>query len=153
MCTSGLGGWRIGVCFLRLPRRALVAHARSRLAGYGFTEAFLWGLTGNERADRFYRADGWQAQERWREDLIWGVRVMESRCRCALPCERAHPTSLAGRVADSLPVSGRVITYPVVVWREIGQAVRSARPFGTASAARGDGPHWRVTARACRSHT
>jgi GNAT superfamily N-acetyltransferase len=39
--------------------RVLMADARTRLSDLGFTEAVLWVLTGNDRADRFYRADGW----------------------------------------------------------------------------------------------
>jgi GNAT superfamily N-acetyltransferase len=40
--------------------RALVEAARAALAGLGFSDALLWVLDGNERAARFYEADGWR---------------------------------------------------------------------------------------------
>jgi GNAT superfamily N-acetyltransferase len=40
--------------------RALLAAARASLVGFGFTDALLWVLEGNERATRFYEADGWR---------------------------------------------------------------------------------------------
>ncbi len=39
--------------------RLLIDGARSRLGREGASEAVLWVLAGNERARRFYRADGW----------------------------------------------------------------------------------------------
>jgi GNAT superfamily N-acetyltransferase len=65
--------------------RALMAHARSRLAGLGFTEALLWVLVGNARAERFYRADGWRTDGQQRDDDIWGIRVSEIAYRRRLP--------------------------------------------------------------------
>jgi GNAT superfamily N-acetyltransferase len=65
--------------------RALMADARSRLSGLGFTEALLWVLTGNDRAERFYRADGWRPDGPRREEDIWGIRVSNIRYRRPLP--------------------------------------------------------------------
>jgi GNAT superfamily N-acetyltransferase len=65
--------------------RVLMAHARSRLAGLGCTEALLWVLVGNARAERFYRADGWLPDGQQRDDDVWGVRVSELRYRRRLP--------------------------------------------------------------------
>jgi ribosomal protein S18 acetylase RimI-like enzyme len=65
--------------------RVLMANARSRLAGLGFTEALLWVLVGNARAERFYRADGWLPDGQRREDEVWGFRVSKIRYRRRLP--------------------------------------------------------------------
>jgi ribosomal protein S18 acetylase RimI-like enzyme len=65
--------------------RVLMANARSRLSGLGFTEAVLWVMTGNDRAERFYRADGWLPDGQRREDDVWGTRVSEIRYRRRLP--------------------------------------------------------------------
>jgi GNAT superfamily N-acetyltransferase len=73
------GAWGQGV------GRALMAHARSRLASLGFTEALLWVLVGNARAERFYRADGWRPDGQQRDDDVWGVRVSAIAYRRRLP--------------------------------------------------------------------
>jgi GNAT superfamily N-acetyltransferase len=65
--------------------RVLMADARTRLSSLGFTEAVLWVLTGNDRADRFYRADGWLPDGRRREEDVWGIRVSNIRYRRLLP--------------------------------------------------------------------
>ena len=65
--------------------RVLMANARSRLCGLGFTEAVLWALTGNDRADRFYRADGWLPDGQRRDEDVWGIRVSNIRYRRVLP--------------------------------------------------------------------
>jgi GNAT superfamily N-acetyltransferase len=65
--------------------RVLMADARTRLSGLGFTEAVLWVLTGSDRADRFYRADGWLPDGRRREEDVWGIRVSNIRYRRLLP--------------------------------------------------------------------
>ena len=62
-----------------------MAEARERLGGGGFTEAVLWVLVGNERAERFYRIDGWWPDGRRRQDLVWGVTVDEVGYRRPLP--------------------------------------------------------------------
>jgi ribosomal protein S18 acetylase RimI-like enzyme len=65
--------------------RALMADARSRLSGLGFTKGLLWVLTGNDRAERFYRADGWLPDGQRREEDVWGIRVSEIGYRRRLP--------------------------------------------------------------------
>jgi ribosomal protein S18 acetylase RimI-like enzyme len=64
--------------------QALITLARSRLAHQRFDEAVLWVLLGNERAERFYRHDGWVSDEVTRSDIVWGVRVVEKRYRTSL---------------------------------------------------------------------
>ena len=63
----------------------LVAEARARLTRMGFTEAVLWVLVGNDRAQRFYRTDGWQPDDGRRREELWGVVVDEARFRRHLP--------------------------------------------------------------------
>jgi len=58
---------------------ALMQAARARLVELGFTQAGLWVLVGNDRAQRFYRRDGWTADGARRTDQVWGVRVDEVR--------------------------------------------------------------------------
>jgi GNAT superfamily N-acetyltransferase len=64
--------------------RLLLSDAREQLSASGFTEAQLWVLLGNERADRFYRADGWVPDGRRREDDVRGIRVMDVCYRTTL---------------------------------------------------------------------
>jgi ribosomal protein S18 acetylase RimI-like enzyme len=63
----------------------LMAEARAHLGHQGFTEALLWVLVGNDRAQRFYRIDGWQPDGGRRSDEVWGVVVDEVRFRRRLP--------------------------------------------------------------------
>ena len=70
--------WRKGI------GRALLRAARERLARQGYSSAVLWALDGNQRADRFYRADGWAPDGRGSAQEIWGVQVNESRYARAL---------------------------------------------------------------------
>jgi GNAT superfamily N-acetyltransferase len=72
------GSWGMGV------GRRLVSEARARLAEGGFAEAILWVLAGNERAERFYRADGWMPDGARRQEEIWGVTADEVRYRRVL---------------------------------------------------------------------
>ncbi|MBA8825603.1 ribosomal protein S18 acetylase RimI-like enzyme [Saccharopolyspora lacisalsi] len=51
----------------------LLIEARARLLARGFTEAVLWVLAGNERAQRCYRADGWHRDGHRREEDVGGV--------------------------------------------------------------------------------
>ena len=71
--------WGLGV------GRRLLGEARAQLGRRDFTEAVLWVLVGNDRAQRFYRADGWAAGEDMRSHEIWGVLVDEVRFRRGLP--------------------------------------------------------------------
>ncbi|MGO9874305.1 MAG: GNAT family N-acetyltransferase [Acidimicrobiia bacterium] len=59
--------------------RALIAAAREHLRSQGFTEACLWVLVGNDRAERFYRADGWVSNGTRRVAAVHGVVVNEVR--------------------------------------------------------------------------
>ncbi|HLN41182.1 MAG TPA: GNAT family N-acetyltransferase [Acidimicrobiales bacterium] len=73
------GAWGRGV------GRLLIAEARTCLVGRGITEAVLWVLVGNERAQRFYRADGWEPDDTRRRVEVWGIAVDEIRYRRRLP--------------------------------------------------------------------
>lgn len=65
--------WGLGV------GRALIREARVRLARLGFVNADLWVLAGNERAQRFYRIDGWIPDGSRRLYEVWGVTLDEIR--------------------------------------------------------------------------
>jgi len=58
--------------------RALIERAEASMRESGFAEARLWVLDGNERAERFYRAAGWEADGR-RTDTFQGAEVPEIR--------------------------------------------------------------------------
>ena len=64
--------------------RALIADARARLVYLGFSDAVLWVMVGNARAERFYRADGWEPDGSRRTESVWGARVDEIRYRRSL---------------------------------------------------------------------
>jgi ribosomal protein S18 acetylase RimI-like enzyme len=57
--------------------RALIAQARADLAAAGLTEAHVWVLVGNTRAERFYQRDGWATDGTRRSDMVWGTAVDE----------------------------------------------------------------------------
>lgn len=63
--------------------RALIEAAEAALREVGFAEAILWVLTGNERAERFYRLAGWLPEDE-KADVVAGVEVVERRYRKAL---------------------------------------------------------------------
>jgi GNAT superfamily N-acetyltransferase len=65
--------------------RILLEGARRRLYDQGFSDAVLWVLAGNHRAERFYRVDGWEPDGCRRILPVWGVEVDESRFRRPLP--------------------------------------------------------------------
>jgi GNAT superfamily N-acetyltransferase len=65
--------------------RLLMAEARTRLQRQGFLEGLLWVLVGNDRAQRFYRADGWLPDGSRRDQEVWGIIVDEMRYRRPLP--------------------------------------------------------------------
>lgn len=64
--------------------RLLMSEARAQLGQLGLSEAMLWVLVGNERAQRFYRADGWRPDRGRRNVEVWGVAVEEIRYRRSL---------------------------------------------------------------------
>jgi GNAT superfamily N-acetyltransferase len=65
--------------------KRLISTVRHRLAQRGFVDAVLWVLVGNERAARFYGADGWVADGTRRTDRVWDIDVDEIRYRRSLP--------------------------------------------------------------------
>ena len=65
--------------------RLLMGEARLHMVRRGFTTAVLWVLVGNDRAQRFYRADGWEPDGRGRSAEVWNVAVDELRYRRPLP--------------------------------------------------------------------
>ena len=65
--------WGLGI------GRALIATARDHLRSQDFTEACLWVLVGNDRAERFYRADGWVSDGTRRVVEVHGLMVDEVR--------------------------------------------------------------------------
>jgi GNAT superfamily N-acetyltransferase len=71
--------WRSGV------GRLLIAEARDHLVRDGYREATLWVLVGNQRAQRFYCADGWWPDGQRRDQSSWGITVDEKRYRRPLP--------------------------------------------------------------------
>jgi ribosomal protein S18 acetylase RimI-like enzyme len=70
------GAWGHGV------GRLLMAEARIDIGRRrGCSEAVLWVLVGNSRAQRFYRADGWLPDGGRRVETIWGVWADLARWR------------------------------------------------------------------------
>lgn len=65
--------------------RALIHEARARLVSQGYAEASLWVLAGNERAERFYRSDGWAPDGSRRPAMVAGFSVEDIRYRRPLP--------------------------------------------------------------------
>jgi GNAT superfamily N-acetyltransferase len=53
--------------------RLLMAEARRRLREAGMTEAILWVLRGNKRAQRFYEREGWQPDGASRLEQPYGI--------------------------------------------------------------------------------
>ena len=60
--------------------RALIQRTEESMRSSGFREAVLWVLEGNERAERFYRAAGWELDGR-KVDQFQGAAVSELRYR------------------------------------------------------------------------
>lgn len=61
--------------------RRLMVEARAGLGRGGFTDAVVWVLVGNDRAQRFYAADGWRPDGQRRTVEVWNVTVDEVRYR------------------------------------------------------------------------
>lgn len=59
--------------------RSLIRSARNELREQGFRRAVLWVLSGNQRAERFYRIDGWASDNIRRHAEVWGIEVEELR--------------------------------------------------------------------------
>ncbi len=71
-------------CWGRGIGRALAAAARDELYRLGFRRAVLWVVSGNARAEQFYRADGWTPDGLHRPRQIWTVTVETVRYSRAL---------------------------------------------------------------------
>ena len=71
--------------------RALIAAARQELAERGFRDAILWVLSGNERAQRFYRKDGWRPDGSQRLDEVW--ESASANCDTSEACHSQDKTS------------------------------------------------------------
>jgi len=67
-------------CWSRGLGRALLQRAEESMRASGFRGATLWVLEGNERAERFYRAAGWELDGR-KVDRFQGAAVSELRYR------------------------------------------------------------------------
>jgi GNAT superfamily N-acetyltransferase len=65
--------------------RLLMAEARRRLSGAGFTEAILWVLDGNARAASFYEREGWVPDGARRVERPYDIESNVSRFRRRLP--------------------------------------------------------------------
>jgi GNAT superfamily N-acetyltransferase len=61
--------------------RLLMREARERLRQRGLGEGTLWVLEGNEMAERFYRAEGWEPDGTEREEDPYGPVVTVRRFR------------------------------------------------------------------------
>jgi GNAT superfamily N-acetyltransferase len=61
--------------------RRLMDEAVGRLREHGFREGVLWVLDGNERAERFYRALGWEPDGASRLEDPWGILARVNRWR------------------------------------------------------------------------
>ena len=59
--------------------RTLIADVRRRFAEQRFSEAVLWVLRGNQRAERFYRIDGWEPDGHRRLQDLHGITIDEVR--------------------------------------------------------------------------
>lgn len=60
--------------------RALMERAEASMREHGFPKALLWVLEGNEQAERFYRAAGWE-RDGEKEDDFQGATVTQRRYR------------------------------------------------------------------------
>lgn len=65
--------WRKGI------GARLSAAQDERLIQLGFSDALLWLLAGNSRAESFYRAHGWHPDGKRRTEVVWGVKADELR--------------------------------------------------------------------------
>jgi len=70
-------------CWDRGIGRALLERAEESMRSSGFTRAILWVMEGNERGERFYRAAGWERDDR-KLDTFQGAEIAELRYRKAL---------------------------------------------------------------------
>lgn len=64
------------LCWDRGIGRALLEQAEESMRSSGFAQAILWVMEGNQRAERFYRAAGWERDGR-KLDTFQGAEVAE----------------------------------------------------------------------------
>lgn len=82
--------------------RLLIDDARGRFSRAGANEAVLWVMAANERARRFYRADGWAWDGSRRMEEIWGVTADEATAQTeAWSRRRARTPSSLRRPRES----------------------------------------------------
>lgn len=67
--------WGVGI------GRQLMGHVYKRLQVLRFEQAVLWVLSANERAERFYRTEGWAPDGLRRTEAIWSIEVEVTRFR------------------------------------------------------------------------
>ncbi len=79
--------WRHGI------GQRLLLGAITQLGRSGYTEAALWVLDGNERAERFYRRAGWTPDGGTRSAEVWGIMVDENRFRRTIVTLRTASTA------------------------------------------------------------
>lgn len=65
--------WRHGL------GRRLLRHATAEMSRIGFTTAVLWVAASNDRARRFYEAEGWRFDGAERAETVDGAPVVEVR--------------------------------------------------------------------------
>jgi ribosomal protein S18 acetylase RimI-like enzyme len=75
--------------------RALLRRAEQELAAHGFRAATLWVFAANERALRFYRANGWEPTGEARTEPAW--QAPELQLAAALPQGGEREEELASR--------------------------------------------------------
>lgn len=78
----------------------LVIEARRCLFRQGFSDALLWMMAGNRRADRFYHNDKWLADGTCRKESVWNVSVDEVRYQ-------RHLADACGMVAPGTPLPSK----------------------------------------------
>lgn len=71
-------------CWGRGIGKTLASAAREALQHLGFGQAVLWVIEGNDRAMRFYRADGWVPDGSRRAQQVWSISVDTVRFSRAL---------------------------------------------------------------------
>ena len=64
---------------------ALLSASHAGLAEFGFLDAVLWVVPGNDRARRFYERHGWKVEKRERTIELQGVTVPEIRYERRVP--------------------------------------------------------------------
>lgn len=66
-------------CWRRGFGAVLLQQGEGALRTFGFSEAILWVIPGNERARRFYEALGWRHEDVQRDEVVHDITVPETR--------------------------------------------------------------------------